>query len=105
MPDAGTWDGANEQLSRVIDVHSLHLAGNGAQPAGAGIDTTSRPQSDPAGRCCMETPLNAAEECVRPSIKVHRDVMPVLNSTVTVPNVVITGAVMAVRADWSIPTK
>ena len=45
---AGTWDGANEQLSRVIDVHSIHLAGSGVRPAGADIDVTSRITSAPA---------------------------------------------------------
>jgi len=47
VPDAGTWDGANEQLSRVIDAHSLHLAGSGVRPAGADIDVTSRITSAP----------------------------------------------------------
>jgi hypothetical protein len=47
VPDAGTLDGANEQLSRVIDVHSLHLVGSGVRPTGADIDATSRITSAP----------------------------------------------------------
>jgi hypothetical protein len=61
VPDAGTPDGASEQLSRELDVHSVHLADSDVRPAWADIDAASRPQPDPAGRCCccMETSLNA----------------------------------------------
>jgi hypothetical protein len=37
----------NEQLSRVIDVHSLHMVDSGVRPAGADIDVTSRITSAP----------------------------------------------------------